>query len=273
MGKFDGVMLFTDYDDTLYNSSHTVSRENKAAIRHFMEQGGRFSIATGRAHRTFTPQICKEGLEFNAPVVLSNGAAVYDYQAQRYLKRTYLPDGAPQLLAQLCAQTFPELGFEAYHQEDIYVHNPNQVTQIHLERVGAPYIQCPIQDMPTPWVKVILEQDHPYLQQVQAHLLAHWQEGYEVIFSNPYLLEVTAKGSNKGAMVAWIAQQYGIAPQNLYCIGDNQNDLPMLSCSAIPFAPANCAQAVRDWGATILGHCDEHAVAQAIECLEARYSG
>ena len=37
--------------------------------------GGYFSIATGRAHRTFTPQIEKEGLVFNAPVVLSNGAA------------------------------------------------------------------------------------------------------------------------------------------------------------------------------------------------------
>ena len=46
MGKFDGVLFFADYDDTLYNSAHTVSPENRAAIRYFMENGGYFSIAT-----------------------------------------------------------------------------------------------------------------------------------------------------------------------------------------------------------------------------------
>ena len=77
MGKFDGVLFFTDYDDTLYNSAHTVSPENRAAIRYFIGSGGRFSIATGRAHRTFTPQIEAEQLTLNAPVVLSNGAALF----------------------------------------------------------------------------------------------------------------------------------------------------------------------------------------------------
>ena len=70
MGKFDGVLFFTDYDDTLYNTAHTVSPENHAAIRYFQANGGRFSVATGRAHRTFTPQIEQEGLVLNAPVVL-----------------------------------------------------------------------------------------------------------------------------------------------------------------------------------------------------------
>ena len=32
MGKFDGVLFFADYDDTLYNSSHTVSPENLSLI-------------------------------------------------------------------------------------------------------------------------------------------------------------------------------------------------------------------------------------------------
>ena len=39
MGKFDGVLFFTDYDDTLYNTAHTVSPENHAAIRYFQANG------------------------------------------------------------------------------------------------------------------------------------------------------------------------------------------------------------------------------------------
>lgn len=270
MGKFDGVLFFTDYDDTLYNSHLTVSQENKAAIRYFMDHGGRFSIATGRAHRTFTPQIQREGLAFNAPVVLSNGAAIYDYAADRYLVRTQLDEHAPARMDALC-RNFPDLAFEAYHGDEIYVHNPNAVTMKHLERVAVPYTVCPIAQMPTPWNKVIIEQDEPMLRQVRDHILQHWDGLCEAIFSNRYLLEVTQKGSNKGAMVAQVARLLHIPPERVYCIGDNQNDLPMLALSAIPFAPANCAPQVRDWGARILGHCDDHAVAQAIALLDELY--
>ena len=270
MGKFDGVLFFADYDDTLYNSAHTVSPENRAAIGYFIENGGYFSIATGRAHRTFTPQIKKEGLLLNAPVVLSNGAAIYDYASDRYLLDSALPKGAPAVLARLCGE-FPALGFEAYHGEDIYVHNPNRITREHLAKVGGTQIPAPIGEIPTPWTKVILQQDEPYLKGVRARLLALWGDSCEAIFSNRYLLEVTAKGCDKGAMAAKVAGLLYIARENLYCMGDNENDIPMLALSAIPFAPANCSQPVRDWGARILGHCDDHAVAQAIEILDRLY--
>lgn len=270
MGKFDGVLLYTDYDDTLYNQHLTVSEENHRAIRYFMQEGGRFSIATGRAKRAFAPQIEKEHLEFNAPVVVSNGAGIYDFQAGRYVKESQLPHKAREHMGQLCAQ-YPDLSFEAYHGEEIYVYNPNVVTLKHLNRVGVPYQECGVDQMPTPWTKVIVEQDHPMLVQAQAYLLSHWGEDYEVIFSNPYLLEVTAKGANKGTMVAYVAKLLGIKPENVYCMGDNQNDIPMLEVSAIPFAPANCAQPVKDWGARLVGHTDDHAVAQVIEILDGIY--
>ncbi len=271
MGKFDGVLLVSDYDDTFYGQTLRVPEENRRAVRRFMDQGGRFTIATGRAYSTFTPQIEKERLEFNAPVVLANGAAIYDYQAGRYLVQTTLPSETPERLAELCGE-FPELGFEAYHGEEVYAWNSNIVTRSHMERVGSSWTECPISQMPQGWSKVILEQDGPYLERVQRRFRERWGGDYEVIFSNRYLLEVTARGSNKGGMAAEVARRLGIAPDRIYCIGDNQNDIPMLALSAIPFAPANCAQAVRDWGARVLCHCDEGAVAQAVEILDERYS-
>ena len=270
MGKFDGVLFFTDYDDTLYNTHCAVSPENRAAIRYLIENGGSFSIATGRAHRTFTPQIEKEQLLINAPVVLSNGAAIYDYASDRYLLDSQLPPDAPAILAQLCDK-FPALGFEAYHNEDIYVHNPNRITREHLAKVGGTQILKPILEMPTPWSKVILQQAQLYLEEVRDYFLARWGDRCEAIFSNRYLLEVTAKGCNKGAMVEKVAGLLYIDRKNLYCMGDNENDIPMLVLSAIPFAPANCSQAVRDWGARVLNHCDGHAVAQAIQILDSIY--
>ena len=84
-------------------------------------------------------------------------------------------------------------------------------------------------------------------------------------------LELTRKGSSKGGMVQYLARRLGIDAQHIYCVGDNQNDIPMLELSAIPFAPANCAQEVKDWGAHILCHCDDGVIGDIVEILEQRY--
>ncbi len=270
MGKFDGVLLVSDYDDTLYGSDFTVSEENRDAIRRFIDLGGFFSIATGRARNTFAPQITRENLSFNAPVILSNGSAVYDFSSERMLYQTFLPPGSGQHLNQLALE-IPEIGFEAYHGEDIYIHNPNRVTWAHLKRAGVPGISCPISRMPLPWTKAILQQEFEPLLRAQLLIRERWNDSYEVIFSNLHMLELTAKGSNKGSAALYVARRLGVERENLYCIGDNQNDIPMLAVSAVPFAPANCAPEVKSWGATILGSCDEHCVAQLIDILDKKY--
>ncbi len=270
MGKFDRVLLISDYDDTLYGTDLSVSEENRAAIARFIDQGGHFTVATGRAHTTFAPQISRERLTLNAPAILSNGSAVYDFAADKLLWQSFLPAAAPDHVSALTAR-LPSLGFEAYHGEDIYVHNPNIITQSHMERVGGHYTLCPIQEMPLPWTKLILQQDHAVLLEAQQWLFSHFGDVYEAIFSNRYLLEVTAKGSDKGQMALWVADRLGISRDHLYCVGDNVNDLPMLAVSAVPFAPSSCADEVKDWGAALLGSCDESCVAQLIGLLDARY--
>lgn len=272
MGKFDGVLLVSDYDDTLYGKNLTVSEENRAAIADFIAQGGRFTVATGRARTTFLPQISREKLTLNAPVILSNGSAIYDFNADKPVYQSWLDDSIAAHMEEVCA-AFPELSFEAYHGEDIFVYNPNVVTLKHMERVGVPYVSChTIGEMPQPWTKLILEQDHDLLFRVQALFRSQWADLYEAIFSNTYLLEITAKGNTKGALVKMLAEILDIAPENIYCIGDNQNDIPMLQAAAIAFAPANCAPEVRAAGACIVSDCDHHAVAQVIRILEGRYS-
>jgi len=265
MGKFDGVLLASDFDDTLYDFHGQVPQANIDALEYFMAEGGRFSVATGRAHRTFAPYARLAPM--NAPAVLSNGSALYDFGESRMICQTFLREQAPLDFTRL-AEAFPEIGFEAYFGEEIYVYQPNAVTDAHMARVGTSYTQCEkIADMPTPWTKLILQQEYDYLLKVQAWMKEQFPGAYEVIFSNRHLLEVTDFGSNKGGMVKKLAEYLKIDPGRVYCVGDNQNDIPMLALSAIPFAPANCAQEVRDWGARILCHCDDGVIAQIVEIL------
>ena len=268
MGKFSGVLLASDFDDTLYGSDRTVSPENVAAIQHFIEEGGTFTVATGRAYTTFAP--CAKLAPINAPVVLSNGAALYDFAAGTMVEQTFLPERIGDDLLEL-TRAVPELGLEVYHGEEIFYHNPNEVTYNHLSYTHVSGMECPVEDIPLPLTKVLLEQRREVLEQARAYILTHWGEYYEAIFSNQVLLEVTRKGSHKGGMVLRLAQRLGIAREHIYCVGDNENDIPMLAVSAIPFAPANCAPAVKEWGARLVGSCDESCIAQIIALLEQRY--
>lgn len=271
IGKFTGVMLVSDFDDTLYGTDLHVSEENRTAIRSFIEQGGLFTVATGRARKTFSPQVTLEDIPLNAPVILSNGATVFDYQTNQLVRRTYLPDRIIDDMLAVCAK-FPELGFEAYHQNEIFVHNPNIVTHRHMERVGMDYTILPIEKLPMPLTKLILEQSPELLLEVQAFMQETVGDSYEVIFSNPVLLELTAKNSHKGGTALWLAEYLGISREHLYCVGDNQNDIPMMEAAKIGFAPITCSNIVKEWGgARMVRGCDDGCVASVIEILDQLY--
>ena len=79
------------------------------------------------------------------------------------------------------------------------------------------------------------------------------------------------RGSTKGSMVVRLADLLHIDRKNIYCAGDNQNDISMLAVSAIPFAPANCAPEVKEWGARVLCHCNDGLMAEIVALLDRRY--
>lgn len=270
MGKFDGVLLVSDFDDTIYGSQHEIGGRNRSALCSFMEQGGRFTVATGRAHRTFAAYA--SAVPMNAPSILSNGSVLYDFETEELLEQTFLPEKSVEDFKAVCTQ-FPQLGFEAYHGEEIYAYHPNWVTDAHMKKVGTDYTAVAnIEDIPLPWTKAIFQQENELLLPVQPWFLERFSYDYEAIFSNPVYLEITAKGSSKGGMVKRLARRLGIEPRNIYCVGDNQNDIPMLECSAIPFAPSDCAQTVKDFGARLVCSCDDGVMGDILEILSEIYT-
>lgn len=283
MGKFDGILLATDFDDTLFRSNITgvgasesekrsepvVFGRNKEALDYFLAQGGRFTVATGRACQTFLPY--KDRVPMNAPAVLANGAVIYDFGTDRELSHAYLPDDIVDHAERLAGE-MPELGFESHLGEIIYTYRPNEISRRHIHKLGCDFLECGFREMPLPWTKLLVQHmDHALLVQAQEWFQREYPGRYEPIFSNNHLLEVTAAGANKGGAVLKVAEMAGISPDHLYCVGDNQNDIPMLAVAAQGFAPANCAQAVRDWGAAIVGPCEEGAIADVIGILDKKY--
>ena len=166
------------------------------------------------------------------------------------------------------------IGVEAYNDAmDIPTVQPNAITRRHqhMAHTGVEEFKK-LTDVPAPVGKLLLEGDHELLQQAHDYLHAQpWSGEYEVIFSGVNLLEVTAKGANKGGMVRRLAQRLDIPMDHVYCIGDETNDISMLTMAKEGFAPANCVQAVRDCGATIVSDKNHDALADVIQILDKYY--
>lgn len=280
MGKFDGVLLATDFDNTLIYTSGALhsgtpipplGEENRKALDYFMANGGRFCVATGRALAAFEP--LAEYAPMNAPCVLCNGAAIYDFSTGKYLEFATLDEVARTRVQQVL-EAIPEAAAEAYNLGNtIYAVHPNQYTRDH-ERITK--VTCAeatsMEEVPLPLGKVLFEGSNETLKQVRRYFIEQgWAEDYELILSNTTLFEMTRRGATKGGMLRRLASMLGISPEHTYAAGDEANDVSMLITAAEGFAPANCSDAVRGCGATIVSDAREHAMADIIEILDSRY--
>lgn len=102
-----------------------------------------------------------------------------------------------------------------------------------------------MEEVPSPISKLLFEEAEPRMTALREYIARQsWSTEYEVVPSNPYLLELTAKGANKGGMVRRLAQMLEIRQENVYCVGDHANDIPMLTFARTAFAPANAIEPV-----------------------------
>lgn len=277
MGKFDGMLLLSDYDNTLLYTEEALregtprppmSQRNLDAIARWMEEGGRFAVATGRALEAFRRHAHE--VPMNAPIIVDNGGAIYDLEQQRYVVKNFLPDSAPAHIAAM-AERFPGVALELYPDDNfVQVYRPTAWNERHAKLTGARYEEVTVlepEKFPRPLVKALFVGEKEELDALRSAMKAEGLTAYyELIFSSGELLELTAKGANKGEMALRLKRELGC--HTLLCAGDHLNDLPMLSAADRAFCPANAVPEVLSSGATVVCHCLEGAIGEIIERVE-----
>ena len=281
MSKFNGLLLVSDFDNTLVYTEEAlqkcvdmppVSEENRAAIEYFMANGGTFSVATGRAKPAFETVV--DGIPMNGPTVLFNGAAIYDFSRREYLVTAFLPDDVRPRIEEVVTD-LPQVAVELYHDDNtIHALNANDVTRRHMHITHAPTIEVDSMDqVPAPISKALFSTEEAHLPELLAYLKAQpWYNDYELVPSAVTLVELTAKGANKGGMVSRLAQLLGVRRENVLCVGDHANDVSMLTWAGEGYAPANAIPLVLDTpGIRRLPDCRENAIAALIRDLDRRF--
>ena len=257
MGKFDRFLFCTDCDGTLMNSEGKISSENAAAIRHFQQEGGLFTVATGRgaAHiRQFAADFVP-----NAPLVICNGCFVVDQQTGEVLQE-YLLDEKVHRVIDYAVERFPSLKAIriVYGQDGAF--DMARGSEVDFDQ------RYSISD---PWTKLLFVAEPRATRRIQRRLTALFGDEYRFERSFHFCVECYRPESGKGGGVAVLRRLYGDRVHTIVGVGDSENDISLLQEADIGYAVANALPAVKSAADRVTVKNDESAIARVIAELEA----
>ncbi|HEX2944531.1 MAG TPA: HAD family hydrolase [Clostridia bacterium] len=261
---FKGWLLVSDMDGTLLNSKSELSAGNKAALDRFTAGGGLFTVATGRAEKPVLLHI--DMLPLNVPAIIYNGACIYDFKAGRMLWQSPLPVGMSEPVKRVI-ERFPGIGVQVYHGGSAYFVTENQYTRAHAIREKFKPIIMEPENIPQPWFKIILAWDPPKLGEVEQFL-----KGFDIpfrqVYSEPQFLELLDKETSKGSALKILKRMLEPEKYHIVAMGDNMNDMELLSEADIGIAVGNAAEPLKA-AADLCCRChDLDAAAEVIGWIE-----
>ncbi len=259
-------MVVCDLDGTLVQSDLNVSPAVLETIQAVSQHGVKVVIATGRMFPSALPYVKRLGLE--TPVICYQGAMVRDTHADFTLRYSNpVPLDLAQDIVRYCQRQHIHINVyvnDVLHSQthELYVDEYKRTSSIEpvlLEDVLS------ILQVDAPPKMVVINNDPHVLEAVRAYLLeTYGAERIGVCKSRHNFLELTAPDVSKWSAVVALAEQWGILPQEVMCLGDEENDVAMLRGEGLGLAMANGPIDVQRQAKGIVPHILEDGAAQAM---------
>jgi len=273
-------LIALDIDGTLLDSRWTLPEANRVAIAEATRRGIEVALVTGRRY-DFAMTIA---LQIGAPLtmIVSNGAIIRTQDGETHL-RHLLPRETAARVLEITRPWRDSTGvifdrprenqviLEVFATDDpirsaYYARNKEFIGQ------AVPLESCLTEDP----LQVMLSGKVDSMREVEAVLrAAEAAEGFKVA-STVYesrdfsMIDVIHPQCSKGAALAEWATLRGLAREEIMAVGDNHNDLEMLSFAGVPVVMGNCVPELRNFGWHETASNDHNGVAAAIELFALR---
>lgn len=112
--------------------------------------------------------------------------------------------------------------------------------------------------------QVALEIPPEAYPEIRARLLQE-MPGYEVTSSFPGRVEILAPGVNKATGLKWVAEHYGILPEEIMAVGNEKNDRCMIEYAGIGVAVRDSDPELLEAADVIVSNHQEAGFAEAVE--------
>lgn len=267
---FSDILLTVDFDRTFTGPDGLIPKRNLEAVAFFMENGGSFTINTGRSVSSFHKYLGK--LPVNAPVLMYNGSARWENGKLTDVKELDL-DVWETL--NTVRKEFPDMNLEIQGVDRHYLVDPQPEYLAFYEKLQWDYrIVKPGDDL-GPFLKFAVAgtprdnavstlfdataQELAVFDKTQARIAELWGDKVSVYRAASRIIDVHAKGVSKIAAARQLQKELGKGI--LVCAGDAENDIPMLEGADYAFCPADSIVAGRF--ETVCG-CGDGAIADVI---------
>ncbi|EKQ57555.1 MULTISPECIES: HAD family hydrolase [unclassified Clostridium] len=259
------VLFVSDMDETLFNSDKVITDENIKAIRMLQNHGGTFTVATGRSVTGFLPY--KDIIKPDIPVILYNGAVIYDIKNDKIIWSTILGEDVRRNIKNIL-KAFPSIGVQVMSVNGVFSYNSTPEFLKFMDRERLPFIKVDsIDEFPDEWIKVEMTRDLVDKKGFNAYIEDNHIIGHKFIHTGDCSCEIVRENVSKGDALKRLIDQLEFQDKQVYCIGDHNNDIEMITYANIGFAVSNSLDKVKAVANIVVSSCDDNPISEAVSYI------
>lgn len=256
------ALVVSDVDGTLVTDDKRLTPAAIEAVRRLDSAGIGFTLASSR------PPVglrhLAEALDLRLPLGAFNGSTVCTPDLRPISERLI-----PESVARAAAARLDAAGIDLWVFADgAWNLRDDQAPYTDLERrtlQTEPSVVSDLSPLLGRAAKIVgVSRDHAGLARLEEALAAELEGRAAVHCSQPYYLDVTPPGIDKGSFVADLGRQLGIPRQRIATLGDAANDIALFRESGLSIAMGNAAPAVRQAASAVTSGNNEDGFARAI---------
>lgn len=259
------ICIITDLDGTFLPKSKTPLPRDLAAVRRFEAAGGLFTIATGRtiqASRRYP-----EELGLKSPMIVFNGAGIYDAARGELVYAHPLPETAREMTAKILCDN-PHAGVEVLCAEDTWVVNNTDCEKEHVRVCQVTPQYGTLDEVRGTWLKVLFAMPPEEIPPFIGYVAAQNFQGVSFIRSEKRFYEMLPEDVSKGSALNAYRKLPGMQDFSFVAVGDYDNDIEMLRAADFAVCPANACDNAKACADLVLSRtCEEGAMEELIELI------
>lgn len=263
-------LIVSDIDGTLLKSDKHISENTKQRVLKAIEDGHIFAIATGRMHGA--GKIITEELDYDGFLISCNGAVVKHLKTSEMILGMRLEDHLVKAVADVCEKYGAY--YHLYDVETIYASANQHLANKYAEGMSKlpEHLKFKVEfpaDLKAligkvPVYKVgLYHEDGETFHAIMRALKAI--EGLETCKSLDTSFDVMAKGVTKATGIEAIRKHYGIPLEHVIALGDNENDMDMISYAGVGVAMGNATEELKAVANFVTLTNDEDGLVYALE--------
>ena len=264
-GIFSNILLITDLDGTLLPHSKIISDTDIKNIKSFTDNGGHFSIATGRPFQSAEKYL--EVLSVNAPAILYNGSCIFDSKSDKSNWCRYLNKNSRELISDVLKR-FPEASAEILTADNVYAIQINDTERYHMSITNNIAVESTLENVGDKWLKALFAMEPERINELIDYIDKEKYKDISFVQSCRFFYEMLPQNISKGYALKILKEQFGYKDYTIVAVGDYDNDIEMLGYADISFATANANDNVKKIVDFVLEEsCEDNAISAVIKYI------